>query len=120
MKNASKKHVVSIFAAFCLLLLLSIPVHAKTFEVSMERRLSHHFQVLSGRVYSGVSKILLNYPLLPPIQVLLLLIILSDQNMELYSKVFLSVQQKSMLIILIVECYSVPQLSKLFQPLTSS
>ncbi len=49
MKNASKKHVVSIFAAFCLLLLLSIPVHAKTFEVSVGKEIKLSFPSAFGQ-----------------------------------------------------------------------
>lgn len=49
MKNASKKHVVSIFATFCLLLLLSIPVHAKTFEVSVGKEIKLSFPSAFGQ-----------------------------------------------------------------------
>ena len=49
MKNASKKHVVSIFETFCLLLLLSIPVHAKTFEVSVGKEIKLSFPSAFGQ-----------------------------------------------------------------------
>lgn len=52
MKATLKKHVIAMFATFCLFLFLSIPVHAKTFEVSVGEEITLSF---SGRSNQDVQ-----------------------------------------------------------------
>lgn len=49
MKTTLKKHVIAMFATFCLFLFLSIPVHAKTFEVSVGEEIKLSFSDTFGQ-----------------------------------------------------------------------
>ena len=63
MKSASKKHVISILAVLCLLLLTIVPVHAETFSVASGMEITLSFSAASDQEIqwnvSDYSKLLL-------------------------------------------------------------